>query len=78
MSIKMKNIKMLFLAVFCCFTVYNCAAPDFYTIEDVEKEKVKMEKGKTKSAETLLEIYKDIKQLEPAHYFIFDLIVFLH
>lgn len=62
MSIKMKNIKILFLAVFCCFTVYNCAAPDFYTIEDVEKEKVKMEKGKTKSAETLLEIYKDIKQ----------------
>ena len=44
------------------FLIYNCAAPDFYTIEDVEKEKVKMEQGKTKSAETLLSIYKDFKQ----------------
>jgi len=44
-----------------CF-MYNCAAPDFYTIEDVEKEKAKMEQGKTKSAKTLLSIYKDFKQ----------------
>jgi len=42
--------------------IVGCAAPDFYSIEDVEKEKVKMEKGKKKSAETLLNVYKDIKQ----------------
>ena len=40
----------------------SCAAPDFYTVEDVEKEKVKLEKGKTQSAEVLLEVYQDIKQ----------------
>ena len=42
--------------------IVGCATPDFYSIEDVEKEKVKMEKGKKKSAETLLNVYKDIKQ----------------
>ena len=56
------NVKILFLGLFCSMLAYNCAAPNFYSIEDVEKERVKMEKGKTKSAETLLSIYKDIKQ----------------
>ena len=57
-----KNMRAIFLSLFCIIGLYNCAAPDFYSIEDIEKEKAKMEKGKTKSAETLLEIYKDIKQ----------------
>ena len=58
----MNNVKILFLGLFCSMLVYNCAAPSFYSIEDVEKERAKMNKGKTKSAEALLEIYKDIKQ----------------
>ena len=55
------HFKLLRYFLLACF-IYNCAAPDFYTIEDIEKEKVKMEKGKTKSAQTLLSIYKDFKQ----------------
>ena len=35
---------------------------DFYSIEDVEKGFAETEKGKRKSAETLLNVYKDIKQ----------------
>ena len=42
--------------------IYNCASPDFYSIEDIEKEKAQLDKGKTQSAETLLSIYKDIEQ----------------
>tara|TARA_A100001011_G_scaffold335087_1_gene363816 strand:- start:5063 stop:6157 length:1095 start_codon:yes stop_codon:yes gene_type:complete len=42
--------------------VYNCASPDFYSIEDIEKEKAKLDKGKSKSAEKLLLIYKDVEQ----------------
>ena len=56
-SMNKKNICYLLLIL-----IVGCAAPDFYSIEDVEKEKVKMEKGKKKSAETLLSVYKDIKQ----------------
>jgi HEAT repeat protein len=57
-----KSIRLMFLSLFCAIGLYNCAAPDFYSIEDIEKEKVKMDKGKTKSAEVLLNIYRDIKQ----------------
>ena len=57
-----KNMRLIFLSLFCIIGLYNCAAPDFYSIEDIEKEKVKMDKGKTKSAEVLLDIYRDIKQ----------------
>ena len=57
------NINNKFLKYFVlAFCFYSCAAPDFYTIEDVEKEKVKMRKGKNKSAQNLLEIYQDFKQ----------------
>ena len=56
-----KNMRLIFLGLFCIIGLYNCAAPDFYSIEDIEKEKAKMEKGKNKSAEILIDIYKDIK-----------------
>jgi len=62
MQIKFIDIKVILSALFCCLMLHNCAAPDFYSIEDVEKERAKMEKGKTQSAETLLTIYRDIKQ----------------
>ena len=42
--------------------IISCAAPDFYSIEDIEKEKIQLEKGKKESAMTLLKVYKDIKQ----------------
>ena len=58
----MKNNKIILTSVFCIIFMSSCAAPDFYTVEDVEKEKVKLEKGKTQSAEVLLEVYQDIKQ----------------
>ena len=57
-----KNIKIIFLGIFCSIVLYHCAAPDFYSIEDIEKEKRKMEEGKNKSAENLLEIYNDKRQ----------------
>ena len=57
-----KNIRKIFLVLFCAITMHKCAAPDYYSIEDIEKERVKMEKGKNKSAENLLEIYQDVKQ----------------
>lgn len=64
---KMRRIKMIFknityLPILASIFIFNCAAPDFYSIEDIEKEKAKLNKGKTKSAESLLAIYRDIKQ----------------
>mgnify|MGYP001471376178 CR=1 FL=1 len=51
---RIKFIKYFLLA----FLVYNCAAPDFYTIEDVEKELIyatleKVNGNKTMAAEML-------------------------
>ena len=51
-----------YITFFLILLMTNCATPDFYSIEDIEKERLKMEKGKNQSAETLLSIYKDIKQ----------------
>ena len=48
-SMNKKNIYYLIFIL-----IVGCAAPDFYSIEDVEKEKVKMEKGKKRS---LLKLY---------------------
>tara|TARA_Y100001935_G_scaffold108969_1_gene90465 strand:+ start:4152 stop:5261 length:1110 start_codon:yes stop_codon:yes gene_type:complete len=61
------NLNMIFknityLPIITSLFIFNCAAPDFYSIEDIEKEKAKLIKGKTKSAESLLIIYRDIKQ----------------
>ena len=47
----MKNNKIILTSILCIIFMSSCAAPDFYTVEDVEKEKVKLEKGKTQSAE---------------------------
>ena len=55
-------MKKMYINYIFLILIAGCATPDFYSIEDVEKEKVKMEKGKKKSAENLLKIYKDIKQ----------------
>ena len=50
-NIYKRNFRLISYSLLACF-MYNCAAPDFYTVEDVEKEKAKMEQGKTKSAKT--------------------------
>ena len=46
-----RSIKIIFLGLFCSIFIYHCAAPDFYSVEDIEKERINMEKGKNKSAE---------------------------
>ena len=55
-------MKKMYINYFVLVLIVGCAAPDFYSVEDVEKERLKMEKGKNQSADNLLEIYKDIKQ----------------
>ena len=55
-------MKKTYLTYIILILIIGCAAPDFYSLEDIEKERVKLESGKTKSADSLLSVYKDIKQ----------------
>ena len=55
-------MKKTYLTYIIPILIIGCAAPDFYSLEDIEKERVKLESGKTKSADSLLSVYKDIKQ----------------
>ena len=55
-------MKKTYISYILLVLIVGCAAPEFYSIEDVEKERVKLESGKTQSAESLLEVYQDIKQ----------------
>ena len=55
-------MKKTYLTYIILILIMGCAAPDFYSLEDIEKERVKLENGKTKSADSLLSVYIDIKQ----------------
>ena len=44
-------MKKMYINYFVLVLIVGCAAPDFYSVEDVEKERLKMEKGKNQSAD---------------------------
>tara|TARA_Y100001970_G_scaffold185885_1_gene226070 strand:+ start:1019 stop:2107 length:1089 start_codon:yes stop_codon:yes gene_type:complete len=55
-------MKKTYITYILLILLIGCAAPDFYSLEDIEKERVKLESGKTKSADSLLAVYKDMTQ----------------
>ena len=42
-------MKKTYLTYIILILIMGCAAPDFYSLEDIEKERVKLENGKTKN-----------------------------
>ena len=41
-------MKKTYITYILLILLIGCAAPDFYSLEDIEKERVKLESGKTK------------------------------